>query len=165
MDMPFTEKEVIEAINSLKNNKSPGPDGYINEMFKHGKYYLLKPITKLFNIILRTNKIPQSWKHGFLTVIYKSGDAQDPGNYRGIVVCSCLGKLFSMVMNNRLKNKLENEGKLSPCQGGFRNNYRTSDNLYILHQISQHYKSSNKKYLLVLLTLKKHLILFQDQGY
>ena len=155
LDNPFTEKEVVEAINSLKNNKSPGPDGYINEMFKHGKFYLLKPITKLFNIVLQTHTVPNEWKKGFLTVIYKSGDVNCTGNYRGIVVCSCLGKLFSIVMNNRLKHKLENEHILSDHQGGFRNDHRTADNLYILQQLIQHYKQKRQKLYTCFVDFKK----------
>lgn len=31
LNAPFTEDEIAQAINTLTNGKSPGPDGYSNE--------------------------------------------------------------------------------------------------------------------------------------
>ena len=31
---PFCEKEVLEAISQMKNNKAPGPDGFLAEFYK-----------------------------------------------------------------------------------------------------------------------------------
>ena len=42
---------------------------------------------------------------GYITTIFKSGDAKDPGNYNGItfLLVSCMGKLFTSVVNNKVK--------------------------------------------------------------
>ena len=145
LDYIITENEVYDSINSLKNNKTSGPDGILNEMLKCGKYYLVKPIIKLFNLILNKTTVPKEWKKGYLTVIYKSGDINLPGNYRGLAICSCLGKLFTKTLNNRLQKKLETENIYSKHQAGFRRDYRTSDNVYILSQITKYYKSKKQK--------------------
>lgn len=34
LDEPMRECEILEEIYALKNNKSPGPDGFINEFYK-----------------------------------------------------------------------------------------------------------------------------------
>lgn len=34
LDEPIMEGEIQEIISKLKNNKSPGPDGYVNEFSK-----------------------------------------------------------------------------------------------------------------------------------
>ena len=52
--------------------------------------------------------------------IFKNGSYNDPNNYRGIAIMSCLGKLFCTVVNIRLYTWIEKHGKLSPWQGGFR---------------------------------------------
>ena len=45
------------------------------------------------NHILTSGYFPRSWCEGVITSIFKSGDKQDPANYRGICINSCLGKL------------------------------------------------------------------------
>ena len=52
--------------------------------------------------------------------IFKKGDQMDPSNYRGISLLSCLGKLYSTLLNNRLYNWAEKKQKISRWQGGFR---------------------------------------------
>jgi len=47
---------------------------------------------KLFNAVLNSRSMPQTWCGGLITPIYKSGGRSDPSNYRGICVSSCLGK-------------------------------------------------------------------------
>lgn len=50
------------------------------------------------------------WSMGYVSPIYKSGDTSDPNNFRGITVSSCLGKLFTLVLNNRLVQFIEEKG-------------------------------------------------------
>jgi hypothetical protein len=43
------------------------------------------------------------WHYNKLSfIIYKSGDVNNPGNYRGIAINPSLGKLFNTILNNRL---------------------------------------------------------------
>ena len=155
LDYKFTEKEIYETLNKLKNNKSPGPDSITNEMLKSAKYFLVPAIIKLFNLTLTHQSIPNDWKLSLLSPLYKSDDPNNPGNYRGIAVNSCFGKLFSLVMNKRLKIKLENENKFTEYQGGFRSNYRTTDNLFILSTLTRLYKAAKKKIFACFIDLKK----------
>ena len=39
---PTTQREVSDAINSLKNNKAPGPDDIPAELLKHGGEELVR---------------------------------------------------------------------------------------------------------------------------
>ena len=39
--------------------------------------------------------------------LYKQGDADDPGNYRGITLLNVVGKLFCKILNNCLVIRLE----------------------------------------------------------
>ena len=58
---------------------------------------------------------------------YKSGDPGNCSNYRGLIVTSCLGKLFNRFLQTRLTYYLEYEGMLSHVQAGFRKGYRITD--------------------------------------
>ena len=47
--------------------------------------------------------MPSSWLIGMIKPIYKNkGDKFDPKNFRPITIVSCLGKLFTAILNERL---------------------------------------------------------------
>ena len=70
------------------------------------KYVLLK----LFNIILQSGMFPKSWCGGLISPIFKSDSKQDQENSRGICVSSCLGKLFTMILDSRLSTYVDSRG-------------------------------------------------------
>jgi hypothetical protein len=54
----ISEKEVTDAIKSLKNNKACGGDMILNELLKHAADKLLPVFVKIFNIIFESGIIP-----------------------------------------------------------------------------------------------------------
>ena len=46
--------------------------------------------------------VPPQWREGLIVNLFKKGDKEDPGNYRGITLLSVAGKVFCKVLNNRL---------------------------------------------------------------
>ena len=144
LNFRITDSEITRAILLLKNNKSPGTDGIINEFLKAGKEILLPCITKLFNSIFNSGIYPSSWRVNTLTPIYKKGDRNDPINYRGIAVSSSLSKLFCSVLNRRLSNFLYNDQIIPINQIGFRKGYRTADHILSLKTLIEKYISQNK---------------------
>ena len=98
------EQEILAAIKSLKNNKSPGIDSILNEHLKHTSYVLLPMLCNLFNLIFDTGIIPEVWTVGLIKPVYKNkGSPADPSNYRPITLLSCVGKLFTAIINIRLQ--------------------------------------------------------------
>ena len=144
LDFSIKESEVTKAIQSLKNGKAYGEDLIRNEMLKYGQNLLVKPLTKLFNLILCSQYYPSDWCKGRIISIHKKGDASQPENYRGITLTSCLGKLFNSVLNNRLCQFLESNKILRPEQSGFRKNHRTTDHMFVLKNIMDKYKLDRK---------------------
>ena len=129
----ITEKEVLEAIKSLKNQKACGNDMILNEFLKNGTDKLLPVYVKIFNIVFDSGIVPDSWSQGYICPIYKNkGDPANADNYRGITILSCFGKLFTCVLNNRLFNYLECLGLLCEEQAGFRKGYGTVDHIFNL---------------------------------
>ena len=64
-------------------------------------------IRAIFNAIYLNSYFPKLWKVGYIIPIFKSDDAFYPSNYRGIIISSCLGKLFILVINERLVKFLD----------------------------------------------------------
>lgn len=143
---PISENEVKIAISNLKNNKAAGIDNILNEYLKNIPSEFIPTLCKLFNIVLDSGIVPENWLVGIIKPVYKNkGDNQDPDNYRAITLISCLGKLFTSVLNSRL-NEFSNELSLiSENQAGFRKGYSTTDNIFVLHTLISLYLSSGKK--------------------
>jgi len=70
-------------------------------MIKHGRYYLISSLERIFNDIIETGTFPTEWNIGVIKPIYKKkGDKKCPANYRGITLTICLGKLFTSILQN-----------------------------------------------------------------
>ena len=83
----------------LKPNKACAKDTLANEMISGLIEVKPELILKLFNKVFENYQKIEEWSIGLISPIFKSGVKMDPGNYRGISVLSCLGKLFSSVLN------------------------------------------------------------------
>ena len=149
-DLPFNNpipvEEVVKLTRKLKNGKASGIDNILNEFIKCSPPEMLKLICSLFNLILDTGIVPASWTIGLITPIYKrKGDINDPDNFRGITLLSCLGKLFTMTINSRLNSYLEENHLLGEEQSGFREGYSTLDHIFSLHCIIELALSQKKR--------------------
>ena len=133
-EIPYIlESEVENAISYLRNNKTPGEDGIINECLKWGNEELLKNITALYNTIVTSERIPQQWNTSTIILLHKKGNRDDLNNYRPISLLSNLYKVFMKILTNRLTRELDDNQPTE--QAGFRKNYSTIDHLQAINQI------------------------------
>ena len=86
---------------------------------------------------------------GVIVILFKDGIKSDLNNYRGITLLSMLGKILVGVLNNRLWEVVERFEFLKENQAGFRKGYRTTDHLFTLTTIINHYVVKNKKPLFI----------------
>ena len=100
LNSKFTEAEFELTLKRLQNNKSPSIDLISNEMLKCGQSQQKALILKLFNSCLQFGVYP--WNCSMTTPLHKKRVRQNPGNYRAITLGSCLGKLFSSLLLQRL---------------------------------------------------------------
>lgn len=146
LNAEITSEEILKCINSLKNSKSPSPeDKILNEFLKCAKILLMPVFVKLFNAVLNYGILPSSWLNGFIIPIFKNkGDSKHPSNYRPITILSCLGKLFTSVINNRLTTFLHSN-IIHSNQAGFRSGYSCSDHIFTLHSLIDILRKQRKK--------------------
>ena len=71
-----------------------------------------------------------SWLLKLPNVVTASGVRNDPTNYHGICVFSCLGKLFCLILNQRLMEHVNSLKILHNSQIGFLPNNRTADHVF-----------------------------------
>ena len=59
-------------------------------------------LCEIFNKILETGQYPAAWGEAIIVPIHKKGDINNPSNYRGIALLSCISKVFMKIVNKRL---------------------------------------------------------------
>ena len=132
----ITHDEIITCIKNLKNGKCAGIDNIKNEYINFSSSLVIQVYVKLFNLILDSGNIPESLLIGIIKPLYKNkGDPLMAENYRPITIVRCMGKLFTAILNSRLNTFIEENGILNENQCGFRANYSTSDNIFVIHCI------------------------------
>ena len=122
------------AIQSMRNNKSPGIDNIPAELYEKGGGLLRNKIHSLIEGIWKEEKIPTDWKTNIIVPIYKNkGDKLQCKNNRGISLLCTGYKIFTTVINKRLKkytNHITGE-----YQAGFRQGKSTTDQIFIVKNL------------------------------
>ncbi len=144
-------EEVRRELKSLKNGKSGGTDGIVNELLKNGGAMMSQGLTELFNLVWKRVKVPENWWMGVTVSLFKKGDRLDSNNYRGITLLNVIGKLFCRVMTARLKEVV----KLHEEQGGFRELRGPEDQLFIVADLMFKKKTTGKPLYMAFLDVRK----------
>lgn len=129
----FLESEISNVIKSTKTGTSPGLDYVTSESLKWGAANLASEITMLFNTIIAKGQLPTEMLTSTTKLLYKKGNEHNIANYRPITLLSCIFKVLSKCLLNRMRFKVEQS--ISHEQLGFRQSYGTRDNLHIVRQI------------------------------
>ena len=98
---------------------------------------------------------PPAWCTGLIHPIFKSGDPDDPGNYRGITVVVILAKLYAMVLEARASAWAENSKCRAKGQAGF----STTDQVFIMQTLMQQARQSKRKLYTCFVDSRRPLIL------
>ena len=116
-----------KVIRSLKKKKSPGTDTLSNEVLlfvletEEGFAYILQ----LMSLCWVSAVLPEEWQLARIVAIYKGkGAASLPANYRPIALLQSTYKLFSILVEHRLRGLERHVWKM---QCGYRAGYSTDD--------------------------------------
>ena len=58
---------------------------------------------KISNFIFNNNTYPEAWTKGIIVLVPKKGDRNIASTYRGITLTSILSKIYSHILDNRLR--------------------------------------------------------------
>ena len=136
--------ELLTAIKQFRNGASSGPDVLFNKFFKNGLETLVTYLHNLFNKLFQMGYFPENWSEGFIVPIFKKGDINEVSNYRGITLLITLGKLFTIILNNRLNKWAEDYNVYIEAQAGFRKHMSTIGNIFVLNGLITHCINNNE---------------------
>ena len=135
----ITRQETITAIRDSRNGKAVGIDNVASEILKIP--HLHSTLHKLYVACFENNVIPSIWYKAIIHPLLKKGqNPMHPLGHRGISLMSCVAKIFSSILNNRLVSYMESNGIFVDEQNGFRRLRSCLDHLYVLTTIIRNRK-------------------------
>ena len=154
---PVEAADVVfaSAVSKLKNTKSTEHDQMNLQRIKESLIFTIPYNTLIINASIVTKVFPKQWKHSIIIPIHKSGDTEEPTNFRPINLLPILFKILEKVISTQLTEYLENNNLLNESQYAYRHN--SSSEQALVNVVEQIYKSIDKVKisLLVLLDLSK----------
>ncbi len=118
----FNKARLWKAITESKNKKAPGPDMLYNEMIKHAKEIITKPLLDIFMACVKIGYTPKIWQTSGSAIIAKPGkpDYTNARAYRIITLTSNFLKLLETLILWYMKEDLKIEQTIQKNQFGFK---------------------------------------------
>ena len=113
---PFTEEELADAVNRIRMNKAPGPDGVLPAIARVAIRSTGDVFPQIANDALVRGVFPGQLKCARLVLIPKLGHVAE--KYRPLSLISVFGKVLETMIADRLRRQTEDG--LHPLQHGFR---------------------------------------------
>ena len=132
----LNKEELLAVVVLLKKNKASGHDVIPADFWIHlaTNDFAINVLLKLLNTCLSERRIPESWQHASISLVFKKGDSSLPQNFRPIALL-CVGyKCLAMILLRRIR-AADSEDRVRSSQFGFRKKYSTMKALAILRKI------------------------------
>ena len=134
LNYPISHYELTHSINKLKKNKAAGYDCLPNEILKCKNVFQF--LYTFFYYCFENCVVPEEWGKAIISPILKAGKkSYEPLNFRGISILSCVGKLYSSIMESRITNYCETFNLVADQQNGFRAGCSCSDHIFVITSI------------------------------
>ncbi|XP_077301158.1 uncharacterized protein LOC143921680 [Arctopsyche grandis] len=151
--LSILQSEVENAIKKAKNKKAPGKDSIPVELLKLLDEEGIRILTKLFNQIYETGKIPQEWLQSTFIPLPKKNKPTGCNDYRLISLMSHTLKILLKIIQERIRRKCEN--MISDSQFGFRRGLGTREALFCMNVLLQKCRDFKKRIYICFIDFEK----------
>ena len=121
-DMPaitVTENMVFKFLQTLKTDKSPGPDSLHPRLLKELSASIVNPLCTIFNQSLNNRKVPKLWKNALISAIFKKGNKSQAKNYRPVSLTSIVCKIMEKIIREHIIEHMKVNGLFAKKSYGF----------------------------------------------
>ena len=151
-DIEFSE--ITKSLKNMKNNKSPGTDGFTTEFFKFFWPNIGSFLYRSYICSIKLGYLSVTQKQGIISIIPKPNKPREyVKNWRPISLLNTSYKILSTVFANRLKTVLDKV--IHDDQKGFMKDRFIGENTRLLYDIIQHTREKNISGLLLLVDFEK----------
>ena len=150
----LTLEEAEYALQNMKNDKSPGSDGFSAEFFKFFWKELGFFVVRALNEAYRDGELSATQKEGLITCIPKGDKPREyVKNWRPISMLNVIYKIGSSCIANRIKNILST--LINEDQTGFIKNRYIGDNIRLIYDLIDYLNVKNLPGMLLCLDFEK----------
>nr|VZI39671.1 unnamed protein product [Spirometra erinaceieuropaei] len=125
----FSVGEVRRVLSQIKPDKSPGPDGIPGLILKELSKDPAKPLSTLFELSMRTGRLPSQWKTANLVPLHKGGSRMAASCFRPISLTCLSCKTMEALVKSAIQQFCEENNLLQDFQHGFRRGRSCLSNL------------------------------------
>ena len=123
-DIPFiTVNEVYYYLTHLKQTNTRGLDNLNGKILKLSASIISDTLTYLYNLCIANSYYPKLLKQAKIIPVFKSGEKDNPSNYRPISIVSVLSKPLEKHISKHLEAHTSKYDLLHQNQSGFRRNH------------------------------------------
>lgn len=116
---PTNELEVYRTFMGLKNSTAKDVNDIEIKPVKHVMDILVPCLVHIFNLVLCSGCFPRAMKKAKVSLFFKSGNANDPNNYRPVSILPVFSKGLEKIIYSRVNSFLCRYNIPSECQHGF----------------------------------------------
>ncbi|GJV34113.1 aspartic peptidase [Tanacetum coccineum] len=137
MIKPVTNDEIKRAMFGIRDNKSPGPDGFTFVFFKKSWDVVGQDVCNAVRDFFVNGKLLKEINHTFLALILKIATPLKVTDYRSISCCNVIYKCISKILTNRIIEGIKEV--VSDNQSAFVPGRRILDNILLTQELIHNY--------------------------
>ncbi|GJU43581.1 auxin efflux carrier [Tanacetum coccineum] len=137
MILNVSDKEIKDALFSMGNDKSPGPDGFTAAFFKEAWEIVGHNVINAVKEFFTNGKLLKELNHTYIALIPKVQIPMKVTDYRPISCYNVILKCISKIIANHIKNSLK--VIISPNQSAFVPDRSITDNILLTHELMHNY--------------------------
>ena len=142
----ISEKGVAKLLKEIDPSKTGGPDEVPYRMLKELADDMAPILTDIYRQSLSTGVLLNSWKTGYLSLIFKRVAVWEAENYRPVGLTCIPYKILEHIICSHLRRHLDIHGALSPRNHGFRKHHSCDTQLIITIQDLLTQKDSSRRW-------------------